>query len=99
MSMTLLEYYKKYLSEDIEKVEEVYCSMNLTDDTSGTEFYNRVTYSDGKQEYYFATFEYYHSVDRPIDFPKEWLEIAEIADNSDLELPDDTSGILSGKGW
>ena len=81
--MKLLDYYKKYLSENVVKIEEVYCNMNLTEDTSGTEFFDRVTFDDGTQNYYLTTFEYGHSLGKPIDFPKEWLKIAEITDNSE----------------
>lgn len=97
--MKLLDYYKKYLNEDIVKVEEIYCSMNLTDDTSGIEFFDRVTYRSGKQEYYISTFQYDHSLNNPVDFPEEWLEIAIITDQSDFILPDNVDSILNGKGW
>ena len=97
--MKLLDYYKNYLNKDIVKVEEIYCSMNLTDDTSGIEFFDRVTCSNGKQEYYIATFQYDHSLENPVDFPEEWLKVADITDQSDFILPDNVDSILNGKGW
>ena len=100
--MTVLEYYKKYLNEDVVNVEKIFCSMNLTDETFGNEFYDRVTYSNGAQEYYFSTFEYGHSLLSPEWFPDQWLGIAQFgeSDYANTEIPEEViPDILSGKGW
>ena len=74
--MSFLEYYKKNLSEDVESVEQLYLSANLTEDTSGIEYWDRVTYSDGRQEYSQSVTEYDHNVSIPFDMPEEWLQFA-----------------------
>lgn len=84
--MKLLEYYQNYLSKDIVKVEELYCSPNLTEDTSGYQFFDRVTYNNGNQAYYNSVFDDVHQLLYAIDFPAKWLEFAKIKDISDKEL-------------
>ena len=81
--MKIIDYYKKYLSEDVEKVEFLYLSMNLTDDTSGIEFWDKITYVDGKEEYYPSITEYDHNLITPFDMPKEWLEVGQLCEYDD----------------
>ena len=97
--MTLLEYYKKYLNENIVKVEPLYFSMNLTNDTSGIEFWDRVVYEDGNTEYYPSVSEYDHNLTEPFNMPNEWLSIG-VVSNFDEDIPEDVAERLStGRGW
>ena len=88
--MTILDYYKKYLNNDIVKVEELYCSPNLTEDTSGYQYFDRVIHSNGRQAYYNSVFDDVHQLLYAIDFPTEWLEFAEVRDISNRELSDES---------
>lgn len=92
--MKILDYYKKYLSEDVESVDSLYVSMNLTDDTSGIEFWDRVVYRNGVEEYYPSITEYDHNLVYPFDMPKEWLKVGELC-FYDKDIPEELAEKLS----
>lgn len=97
--MSLLEYYKKYLSEDVVKVEPLYFDMNLTNDTSGIEFWDKVTYSNDVQEYYPSISEYDHNLSKPFDMPKKWLDVSVESDFNPNITEEDAENLSVGKGW
>lgn len=94
--MKIIDYYKKYLSEDVEKVEFLYLSMNLTDDTSGIEFWDKITYVDGREEYYPSITEYDHNLTTPFDIPKEWLEVGQLCEYKE-DIPKELAEKLKGE--
>lgn len=97
--MKVLDYYKNYLNEDVVKVETIYFSMNLTDDTSGTEFYDKVTHLNGNVDYYISTFIPGHSL-VSYEIPNEWFKYAVVSLCSNEEIPNDCiDNVYRGVGY